>query len=75
MLQIYIFLSTGGMAIAVPGLVKGLWTLHQDHGRLNWSVLIEPSIKLAEDGFKITKPVASTISKYGQHPNTSAGLR
>jgi gamma-glutamyltranspeptidase/glutathione hydrolase len=40
----------GPQAAAVPGTVRGLWDLHQAHGRMPWAQLLEPAIKLARDG-------------------------
>jgi gamma-glutamyltranspeptidase/glutathione hydrolase len=40
----------GPKAVAVPGLVQGLWALHKEHGSLPWKDLIEPAIELAEQG-------------------------
>lgn len=45
--------SIGGSAVAVPGQMKGLWELHQKYGRLEWSKLLEPSIRLAEGGMEM----------------------
>lgn len=42
----------GAMAVGVPGLVAGLWELHQEHGTLPWNQLLEPSIELARSGFE-----------------------
>lgn len=36
----------GGLAVAVPGELKGLWELHQKYGKMNWSDLIQPNIEL-----------------------------
>lgn len=41
----------GHRAAGVPGTVAGLWALHQKFGSLPWSRLIEPSIRLAREGF------------------------
>ncbi|KAK4200015.1 gamma-glutamyltransferase [Triangularia verruculosa] len=46
---------SGGLASAIPGEVKGLYELHLRYGRLTWDKLLEPSIKLARDGFIIGK--------------------
>lgn len=41
----------GSKAAAVPGTVAGFWKAHQRFGSLPWGKLIEPAIKLAEEGF------------------------
>ncbi|XP_025091444.1 glutathione hydrolase 1 proenzyme-like [Pomacea canaliculata] len=49
-------LSTyGGLAIGVPGELKGLWRLHQDHGRLPWRDLLTPTIDLCRQGAPLTQ--------------------
>lgn len=45
--------SEGGLSIAVPTEVKGLWELHQKYGNLPWKKLIDPVIKLAVNGFTV----------------------
>ncbi|XP_041379841.1 glutathione hydrolase 3-like, partial [Gigantopelta aegis] len=40
-----------GLAIGVPGQVKGLYAAHQKFGRLSWAELVQPSIELAEKGY------------------------
>ena len=44
----------GILASGVPGSIAGMYETHQKHGRLPWSKLIDPSIKLAKKGFRIT---------------------
>ncbi|MFA5583334.1 MAG: gamma-glutamyltransferase [Bacteriovoracaceae bacterium] len=43
----------GGLAVATPGLVKGLWEIHQRWGKLPWSSTVAPAIALAEQGFPL----------------------
>jgi gamma-glutamyltranspeptidase / glutathione hydrolase len=44
-----------GLSVGVPGLVRLLHTVHQKHGRLPWARLIEPAVRLAEDGFNVSQ--------------------
>lgn len=43
----------GALAVATPGLVRGIWEIHQKYGRLPWSECLEPAIKLAREGFPL----------------------
>ena len=44
---------TGHLAAGVPGAVAGLTEAHRRYGRLPFSAVIEPAIRLATDGFVI----------------------
>ncbi len=41
----------GGQAAATPGTVAGFWAAHRRYGSLPWRDLVEPAIRLAEEGF------------------------
>lgn len=56
----------GGKAVAVPGELRGLWELHQKYGRLPWSKLFQPNIKLARDGH-IVSPYLHKILASAEH--------
>ena len=43
----------GAMSVAVPGQVALLFQSHQRWGELAWTALLEPAIRLAEDGFPL----------------------
>lgn len=43
----------GGRAVGVPGSLRLLEMAHAAHGRLPWTRLFAPAIKLAEDGFPV----------------------
>jgi len=51
----------GGLAIAVPGEVKGMYQASQNYGRLPWKELVKPAIELARDGFEISAAVAEAL--------------
>lgn len=55
----------GGLAIAVPGELKGLFELHKKYGKLEWKEVVEPVIKVAEDGYKVTEYLASIFDERG----------
>lgn len=41
----------GILASGVPGSVMGMWEAHQKYGSKPWQELLEPAIRLAEQGF------------------------
>jgi gamma-glutamyltranspeptidase/glutathione hydrolase len=43
------------ISIGIPGTVAGLALAHRKFGHLPWSDLIEPAVKLAENGFKVSE--------------------
>jgi gamma-glutamyltranspeptidase/glutathione hydrolase len=52
----------GHLASGVPGSVAGMWELHQKHGHLSWSELINPAINLAYSGHLLTKRIAKSLN-------------
>lgn len=42
-----------GMAVGVPGLLRGLEMAHKRQGKLPWADLFPPAIRLAEQGFAV----------------------
>ena len=44
----------GVLSVGTPGTVAGLFLAHSKYGRLPWKKLIEPSIKIAKNGFPFT---------------------
>ena len=51
------------LSAGVPGTVAGLWRAHQDAGRLPWSKVVEPAIRLARDGFAMTYDLAGLLAR------------
>jgi len=50
--------TVGYRAVGVPGTVAGLSLALQRHGKLKWADVVEPSRKLAADGFTISYHLA-----------------
>lgn len=49
------------LSIAVPGEIKGYWELHKRYGSMDWKLLVEPTIKVCEEGFNVTKHMSDFI--------------
>uniref|UniRef100_A0A673B624 Glutathione hydrolase n=1 Tax=Sphaeramia orbicularis TaxID=375764 RepID=A0A673B624_9TELE len=57
-------LSSGSQWIGIPGELRGYEAIHNQYGRLRWSKLFEPTIKLARDGI----PMPTYLGKLLQEP-------
>lgn len=53
---------SGSLAAGVPGAVAGMAEAHQKYGKLQWQDLVEPSIRLAADGFAVTARQARELN-------------
>src|SRR6185436_8794768 len=53
--------TVGYRAVGVPGTVAGLSLALQRHGKLKWADVVEPSRKLAADGFTINYHLARSL--------------
>ncbi|GAB3532219.1 gamma-glutamyltransferase [Photobacterium alginatilyticum] len=53
----------GGRSVGTPGTVKLMWYTHQRHGKLPWSDLFAPAIKLATEGFTVSPRLAALVAK------------
>src|SRR5580765_6272848 len=51
-----------GRSVGTPGAIRMLELAYKDNGRLPWADLIQPGIKLATDGFKISGRLADAIA-------------
>lgn len=56
--------KVGPLAAGIPGSVAGLWEAHQRYGKLAWSDLLAPAIRLAEEGFPLSYHSAQTLNRY-----------
>lgn len=57
--------TVGRKANGVPGTVAGFWAAHQKYGRLKWSDLVEPAVRLAREGFVLGEGQAAGIRGMG----------
>jgi gamma-glutamyltranspeptidase/glutathione hydrolase len=51
----------GALAVANPGLVRGLFEIHKRFGRLSWRETISPAIRLARNGFPLYKQLHEAL--------------
>jgi gamma-glutamyltranspeptidase/glutathione hydrolase len=49
--------------VGVPGTVRGLELAHREFGKLPWSELVAPAVKLAKDGFALDKYLADSLNE------------
>jgi len=63
----------GAKAAGVPGTVAGFWEAHKRFGKLTWQQVVEPAIKLAEEGFiphkNLTEAIQSNFDWFGTSTN------
>jgi len=54
--------AVGIASCGVPGLPAGLGILHGEHGRLPWQRVVEPALRLAENGVTLPPAHASCLA-------------
>ena len=66
----------GPQASGVPGSPAGLYELHSELGRLPWTEVVAPAIRLARDGFTVDRRLADGTKNHasllGRFPETAA---
>lgn len=64
----------GARSVGVPGFVQGVYALHQKYGSVSWKDLIEPAIKLAEQGVEVSiwhrSMVSHAVVRLEDYPET-----
>lgn len=56
----------GGISVGVPGNIRLLAMVHKRFGSLEWKALFAPAIRLAEQGYAVTPPMASGMGLVSQ---------
>jgi len=69
--------SEGYLAPGVPGTVRGLELAHKRLGKLPWKDLVIPAVRLAAEGFVISKSLANELNRQlggamGRYPSSVA---
>ncbi|EPE07541.1 gamma-glutamyltranspeptidase [Ophiostoma piceae UAMH 11346] len=59
----------GGLAVAVPGELRGLEYLHKKYGALPWKTVVMPAVHVARHGF----PISEDHVRYMDSATNSAG--
>ena len=54
----------GGLAVGVPGELRGLQMAHRRYGRLPWKRLVQPSVELAKSA-TVSKELARRLAYFG----------
>ncbi|KAJ0031710.1 hypothetical protein Pint_13317 [Pistacia integerrima] len=65
----------GALSMGVPGEIAGLHEAWLKHGRLAWSTLFRPAIKLAKDGFVVAPYLGLHIANNAEMIMNDRGLR
>ena len=52
-----------GRSVGVPGVLAALKLAHDKYGKLPWSELFAPAIKLARDGFSVSSRLAELLAR------------
>ncbi|PHH64796.1 hypothetical protein CDD81_3862 [Ophiocordyceps australis] len=53
----------GGLAVAVPGEVRGLEYIHNKYGVLPWKTVLQGAIHVARDGFQVSSDLVRSLQK------------
>ncbi len=62
-------------AVGVPGTVRGLELAHKQFGKLPWKDVVMPSVILAEDGFILSTPMATSLNDILKRAKDQAELQ
>ncbi|KAF9762126.1 Glutathione hydrolase proenzyme 2 [Nosema granulosis] len=63
----------GGLAVGIPGEIKGLSYAHKKFGKLPWNVIIRECINVA-NGFTVTHELQKRLEKFESHVKKDRGM-
>ncbi len=61
----------GAKTVGVPGTVRGLELAHRLYGKLPWSDVVAPAIRLARDGCRIDQALAKSVNEILQDKDST----
>ena len=64
----------GGKSVGVPGNIRLMADAHREHGKLPWKTLFQPAIRLARDGFEMSKRLNFALARGDDEGSSLAGL-
>ncbi|OWR41202.1 glutathione hydrolase 1 proenzyme-like isoform X1 [Danaus plexippus] len=67
--------TVGGLAIAVPGELRGYGALHREYGRLPWSELVQPTAELCRQGHRVNEYMGRVLKSYSTRIHNEPTMR
>jgi gamma-glutamyltranspeptidase / glutathione hydrolase len=55
----------GGQSVGTPGLMRMLAMAHKAHGKLQWARLFGPALRIADDGFLVSRRLNTLLKEMG----------
>ncbi|XP_028043102.1 glutathione hydrolase 1 proenzyme-like isoform X1 [Bombyx mandarina] len=67
--------TVGGLAIAVPGELRGYGALYQEYGRLPWRELVQPTAELCRRGHRVTEYMGRVLQTFSDRIMAEPSMR
>lgn len=68
-------IGTEHRMVGVPGTVRGMELAHKRFGKLPWKDLVEPAVRLADDGFVVNEALARSLNAVLKRPGGTEEFR
>lgn len=67
--------TVGGLAIAVPGELRGYGALYKEYGRLPWRELVRPTAELCRHGHRVSSYMSRALNTYSDRIMQEPSMR
>lgn len=67
--------TVGGLAMAVPGELRGYGALNREYGRLPWRDLVKPTADLCRRGHQVNSYMARALDRYSNEIKAEPSMR